>query len=983
MLAQLLSLRPRSRSACLALILGLICAAHARAQTTAATFGEVIRLGGTPSDIVLDESRMRLYLINANANRVDIWDYAAKALLSPIRVGNRPLAGAMSMDNQWLYVTNSDSRTLSVIDLGTGSVTATVPLPAIPEGVEVGADGRALISTQGSGVNNLNNTLLIYDRTQTGQQVIAVPFPPPPVTPPTLPAPGVIFRPQTTFRGKLARTPDGQFIVGLSVVNNGTQTIAYVYEVASGTLLKSRTVTGQSTVLSMAPDGSRFMAGLALYNTSTLAVMAQATTSNAPFPMPAGFNLTQNVGGSTFSPDGTTLYSAFNVAPTTQPPSRPSASILLISDPRHLGIKLGIRLPESIVAKMVITSDGTKAWGLSESGLIHLPLDTLYEHPIIAPETTQVFLSQDDCNRGVARATLRVNNLGSGKLTFSVPNPGASLIIQASSGLAPSTLTLTMEPGRIVSRQPGTNLVVAGQTLSGTPVVFDLISPEAINIPNRVRVYMNYRLIPGGLSDMRGIIVPIPTNLDNNQGLTDMMLDEARGKLLITNSGFNRIEVFDLKKQRLDAPIDTCQLPRQMAMGTDGYTLYVACQGSEGIGIVDLELGRTVGEVNFPPLPRSGVANAITPQTLAMGLSGLQFILNNGTVWRVVGNDAIPRTPTPVIGIQGNGQQTPVAGPNRYMINSPDLSKILVLGGDSGGAGGFGYLYDALADTFTSATRLFSAPITGMYYGPLAIAPDTTYMLANGLIMNDSLSVIGGYERPSTTQTQPPPAPGQPPVQITVSTGQRNVAALAALDSSTFLRLTTPVRTNVNQQTRDEVRTTLEAVDIVSGANALIGVVPENPVLSVFGQTLQRVPPRMMVADPGGQAAYAITLSGLSIIPLNPATSATRPIIAAGARGIVNSIDGSQNIRPGSFVTITGQNLASAATADLIPLPSVLGGSCVTFSDTPLHMISASPTQISAQIPEDLRPGLYVVQVRSLANAQASDPVVINVRRVE
>lgn len=983
MSAQPVSPTIRLRLAFLSAVMCLTAAFPARAQTTAATFGEVIRLGGTPSDIVLDESRMRLYLVNANANRVDVWDYAAKTLLTPFRVGNRPLAAAMSMDNQWLYVTNADSRTLSVIDLGTGQTAATVPLPAIPEGVEVGADGRALISTQGSGANNLNNTLLIYDRTQTGQQVIAVPFPPPPVTPATLPAATVIFRPQTTFRGKLLRTPDGQFIIGLSVVNNGTQTIAFVYEVASGTILQSRTVTGQSTVLSMAPDGSRFMAGLVLYNTATLAVMAQTTTANAPFPIPAAFNLVQNVGGSVFSPDGQTLYSAFNVAPTTQPPSRPSSSILLISDSRNLGIKLGIRLPESIVARMVMTADGAHAWGLSESGLVHLPLESLYDYPILMPETTQVFLAQDDCNRGVARATLKVNNLGNGKLSFSVPNPGASLLVQTSSGLAPATLTLTMEPGRIVTRQPGTNLVTAGQTLSGTPVVFDLISPEAINIPNRVKVYMNYRLVPGGLSDMRGIIVPIPTNLDNTQGLTDLQIDEARGKLLIANAGFNRIEVFDLKKQRLEAPIETCQLPRQMALGTDGYTLYVACQGSEGIGIVDLELGRMVGEVNFPPLPRSGVANAITPQTLAMGLSGLQFILNNGTVWRVVGNDALPRTPTPVIGIQGTGQQTPIAGTNRQMIGSSDFSRILVLGGDGGGSGGFAYLYDALADTFTSAQRLFTPPISGMYYGPMGIAPDSLYMLANGLILNSSLSIIGGFERPSTTQTQPAPAPGQPPVQITVSDGQRHVAALAPLDSERFLRLTTPVRNAVNQATNDEVRTTLQMVDVSTNAITQIGVVPENPVLSVFGQTLQRVPPRMMVVDPDGRTAYAITISGLSVIPLVATTSATRPAVAAGARGIVNSIDGSQNLRPGSFVTITGQNLASPAAADLIPLPTVLGGSCVTFSDIPLNMISASPTQISAQIPDTLRPGLYVVQVRSLATAQASDPVVLNVRRPE
>jgi DNA-binding beta-propeller fold protein YncE len=87
---------------------------------TGATFGDVIGLGGTPSDIVLDESRKRLYLVNANANRVDVWDYNAQALAGSIAVGLQPLAAAMSMDGALLYVTNNGSSSLSVIDLNSG-----------------------------------------------------------------------------------------------------------------------------------------------------------------------------------------------------------------------------------------------------------------------------------------------------------------------------------------------------------------------------------------------------------------------------------------------------------------------------------------------------------------------------------------------------------------------------------------------------------------------------------------------------------------------------------------------------------------------------------------------------------------------------------------------------------------------------------------------------------------------------------------------
>ncbi|MCS7026131.1 MAG: hypothetical protein NZV14_15115 [Bryobacteraceae bacterium] len=933
------------------------------AQSVGATFGEVIQLGGTPSDIVLDETRGRLYLVNTAANRVDIFDYNEKRLIGSYPVGLQPLAAAISMDAKYLYVTNNAASTLSVIDLGLELVTQTVTLPARPEGVEVGADGRVLVSTQGTGVGNLNNTLLIFDPMQTQQnQVQPVQFPPPPPTPTG--APAVLARPVTTFRGKLIRTPDGRFIVGISTINNNTQTIVYLYESFSGTVLKSRTVTGQSTVLSMSPDGARFMAGFTLYDTQTLAAVAQQSTANMPFLFAGSFNTLQNVGGSVFAPDGSALYSAFNSAPFTQPATRPEASTLLISDPRNLLVHLGIKIPESIVAKMVITSDGAHAFGMSESGLIYLPLSTLYDYPILQPETTQVFLAVDECNRGIARATVRIHNLGKGRLTFSVPNLGAALVAQVQSGLAPSSITFVMEPGRAgVTRQEGTNLYTGAATNTGNPINVNLASLEAINIPNTIRVYMNFRR-----ADMRGVIYPVPTVPNSNtEGLRDIELDEQRGRVYIANAGYNRIEVFDIRRQRFLDPIPVGQLPRQMAIASDRTTMFVANAGGESISIVDLDRARVVGEVEFPPIPRAGNANIIAPVALAYGLSGLQFIMSNGTQWKLVGNQATLRPANSI---------TPSTIPSpQFMLASPQYDYILTLAGN-----GAAYLYNALIDNYTTQRQLFNAPIQS-YYGPMAASRDASFFLANGLILNSSLTVVGGAERPGTVQFGPPPAPGQPPTQTVVSGGERNVAASAAVNNEVFLRLTTPVRQAINSVTRDEVRTTLEQINARTRSESLVGVVPENPIFSVFGQQRINTSARQMVVDSQGNA-YALTLSGLSVISTAPAGANTRPAITAGPRGIVNSLDGTPNFKPGSFITVTGRNLASPATADTLPAPTVLGGSCVVFNDVALPLLQTSPTQISAQIPENLvRPGLNVVQVRSLATAQASDPVVVTVQR--
>lgn len=947
--------------------LALVLAAAASAQTfTGATFGNVVNLGGTPSDIVLDEARGRMYLVNSAANRLDVVSISERKLMQSVPVGLFPLAAAMSPEKGFLYVTNTGGASLSVIDLSTLSVVSNISLPARPEGVAVGSDGRVLITTQGTGANNALNTLLLFDRTQnTGQQIFTVPSPPPITTPNPLP---VVFagRPATAFPGRLITTPDQNFIIGMVAINqnaNTAQTTMFVYEVASGTVIRNRTVTGQSTILSISPDGSRVMAGSTLYDVASLAVVGQMSTANLPFFITAtgnpAFNINRNLGGSAYSRDGLTMYSAFNTAATT---ARPVANVLYLTNPANLGVRLGIKLRETVLGQMAITEDGNDVFALSESGLLHLPVATIFDQPILNPETTQVFLAVDECNKGLARANIRISNLGKGKLAYSIPNTTTAMVMQQSSGLAPSTITFTMEPGRSgVVRQAGTNLFTGAAGGGGAAINVTLQSNDAINLPNTVRVYMNFRV-----RDQRGVIFPLPVTLNNNEGLWDLVLDQKRSRLYISNSGYNRIEVFDTKAQKFLQPVEVGQLPHSMAMTPDSQILYVGNSGGESINILDLDTLKSIGEVEFPPIPRVGAQNSVRPLTMAYGLSGLQFMMSNGGFWRVIGNQAVPRPANNI---------TPVTIPGpTSMTATPGGEYVLTMAGNSNA-----YLYDALADSYTAARQLYDqAPVS--YFGPAAGGTAGTYFLANGLILSPSLAIIGGSERPGVTQFGPPPAPGQPPTQTIVSNGQRNVASVYPLTENIFLRMTTPVRQNLNSVTRDDARPTLELVNIQTGSETVVAVAPDSPNFNVFGAARVNVPSRHLVVDADG-TAYSVGVSGLSVIPVFATGTAPRPQITAGSRAIVNSADGTPTLRPGSFVTINGARLASAAVADTIPAPTVLGGSCVVMNELPLPLLRTSDGQISAQIPENLLPGPAVVQVRSLMRAEQSDPVVVTILR--
>ncbi|MBC8165006.1 MAG: beta-propeller fold lactonase family protein, partial [Bryobacteraceae bacterium] len=637
----------------------LLCLAAAIA--TCATFGTVVTLVGGAADIVFDESRSRLYLVNTNQTRIEVYSTQQRRFLSPIRTESLPLAAAISRNGRFLYVAAHEASSLNIIDLETLELTGRVSLPAKPEGVAVGGDGRVLISTIGTGTGNLSSVLLTFDpEAADTRSLTAVAITPPPPASPLLPSPlGRIF---LSSRSQMQTSRDGNFIVGVNIPNANSRTV-FVYEVASATVLRSRTILNASSVLSIAPDGSRFMAGLTLFDTQTLQILAQQNIANSPYPFANGtnFNLQQNQGGSAFAPDGSTLYSAFNIAPVQNPPARASVSQMMLNDPENLLIRLGLQLPENLTGKMVMTSDGSTIYALSDSGFMILPVSTISLSPIAVPESTVTLLTSDQCgvyssNRSSA---INVANAGRGRLTATAQllqttptGPGGIGGIGGPGGGAPGggvVIILPPAPGGIIVPVPPTlpggiptpqNPAVAANsptvrsqnTADGSRLDLDFttaaaartpgtVSPthtflvqsnEAINIPSSVRVFQNFRD-----SESRGSLIPIPVGLSANEALEDLVVDQGRRRLYIANSGLNRIEVFDMRTGQLMNPIRAGQLPRSLAMTPDGATLYVANSGGENIGIVDLDRMQVTGRVKFPPLPFNSGAATITPSIIA------------------------------------------------------------------------------------------------------------------------------------------------------------------------------------------------------------------------------------------------------------------------------------------------------------------------------------------------------------------------------
>jgi uncharacterized protein (TIGR03437 family) len=387
-------------------------------------------------------------------------------------------------------------------------------------------------------------------------------------------------------------------------------------------------------------------------------------------------------------------------------------------------------------------------------------------------------------------------------------------------------------------------------------------------------------------------------------------------------------------------PIKVGQLPRSIALMPDGNTMYVANSGGESISIVDLELGQTVGRVRFPPIPFNTASPLITPSVIAPTIRGPLIIMNNGTLWKVVGDEAVPRAVSTAIG------SSVIAAP-RNMVATPNGESVLLMAGN-----GFVYLYDASLDEFVVGRQIFTNPIQG-YYGPVSAGPRGQYFLVNGTVLNQSLtpttsagSIVQAGGRPGTTTPVPRP-----------------VSQVAAVSNTMFARYVQPVRLQANNPLTTEPPL-VELVDVNTGNVMRQAMGIEGPISTQTGTQRVNVSGRTMAVDASGTTAYVLTTSGLSMIPLEPITAAERPVMTQP--GVVNYASQLPAIAQGGLVSIYGRNLAAEASAPDPPQPTVLGGVCVTLNNRPLPLLATSPGQINAQIPPDLAAGRYPLVIRNV-----------------
>jgi uncharacterized protein (TIGR03437 family) len=95
-------------------------------------------------------------------------------------------------------------------------------------------------------------------------------------------------------------------------------------------------------------------------------------------------------------------------------------------------------------------------------------------------------------------------------------------------------------------------------------------------------------------------------------------------------------------------------------------------------------------------------------------------------------------------------------------------------------------------------------------------------------------------------------------------------------------------------------------------------------------------------------AIISLTTSGYTVLPWNYDAAVSEPRLDR----VTSFADGSEAVAPGGLVSVAGSNLSLTQYATGgIPLPTILGESCLTVNGIPIPMTLISPSQINAQLP--------------------------------
>jgi YVTN family beta-propeller protein len=139
------------------------------------------------------QAQVTAYVTNGSSNNVSVIDVASNTVIATISVGNFPVGVVVAPDGELAYVTNFFNGTISIIDTSTNTVTSTINLGAFsgPNLLAITPDGKRLY------VPETNNRVAVVS-TVTKAVVASISVPEPVAVTSRRPASAPTFSPGLT-----------------------------------------------------------------------------------------------------------------------------------------------------------------------------------------------------------------------------------------------------------------------------------------------------------------------------------------------------------------------------------------------------------------------------------------------------------------------------------------------------------------------------------------------------------------------------------------------------------------------------------------------------------------------------------------------------------------------------------------------------------------------------------------------------------------
>ncbi len=708
----------------------LICTATAAVfaarPAASATFGNVVAIGGSSSDIALDSSRGLLYIADFTGNRIDVMNLKTMGIQTSINVAPQPAAISISPDSQYLIVAqygdttaaNPTANSITLLNL-TSNTVQTFTTGDTPLAVAFLADDTAMIVTT-SGISLFSpasGALTSLATFATLGQTL-------PVTPGTFPS--------QVVQAALSTSPDFKTVYGIA---NGSAYQAFIrYQMNVGQQLYAIGIVASPKPLprvSVSADGSYAMIGQ--YKLDSVA------DDLAQFPNSI---TSTNIGGAVVdSATGLIYAQILTASPSTSSstnPSSPAAPVssttppaLTIMDADNLEVEDTLQLPENITGRMILSPDGNTIYAVSDSGVMVLPIGQLNQAHRVYPSVTDVVAHSNSCSRTAITQTITLSDPGGGQTDFAISGVPNGVTVTPGAGTTPAAVQISVDP-------------TAFQNQNGTLTIpLTITSALAVNVPPTIRLLVNNQN-----PDQRGSFIDIPGVL------TDILADPARSRFYVVQQDRNQVLVFDSTTYTQIAALRTSSTPTQLAITMDQNSLIVGHDNSQQAYVFDLNSLTEQPPIQFPSghYPRSIAASGNALLALARDVTGDA----PGAVDQI---DMLnyKATELPSLGIYTNSMD-----PAAVLAPAPNGGAILLVSPD-----GNVMLYDANANTFTVSrqdVKSISGPYGASSFGTYvagsnllnaSLVPQAALDSTNGTPAGFVFVSQNGYQTSQSTLTNP------------------------------------------------------------------------------------------------------------------------------------------------------------------------------------------------------------------------------------